>query len=283
MKVLIVGSRGFLGSEFRIAFSKRAITFVGTTTQAPEQGELYLNLSEGNFGIDFSEFSHVLISAGIAGKKVDENKELAHSVNVEGTKLLIKELQYQGIHTTFVSSSAVFNLNQQYSDETETPSPSTEYGKQKRSVEEYISSELRHFDSIAVIRPTKIFSKRSKTINSWKTTSRKEQILRANSGVTLAPISADFLIEICSELMIEKLGGVYNVSGNHLFTYPDFISEMFRRETPGRLPKIEPYLNDKEVLDSATILRSAYSSGALASLIQDYESCLADLAFEELK
>jgi dTDP-4-dehydrorhamnose reductase len=253
---------------------------MGTTTQAAGKDELYLDLNEGNLDIDFGQFSHAVISAGVAGNKVDVDLKLAQSVNVEGTKLLIKELQFQGIHTTFISSSAIFNLDQQYSDESVTPHPSTEYGKQKFSVEEYISSELKNFNSIAIVRPTKIFSKRSTAISNWRIATGRQQILHANSRVTIAPISADFLVEICSKIMINELGGVFNLSGNHLFTYPEFISEMFRRESPSRSPRIEPYLNDKEVLDSATILGSAYSSHVIDSLIQDYESCLADLTLK---
>lgn len=134
-RVLIVGATGLIGSAISEQLQKSNTPFLGTSRAPNGLLTKYYDLADSKSEIRFSEFSDVIICAGIAGKSVEFNLNKSNEVNVHGTIKLIDSAYQSGCSITFISSSSVFSAAQQGAFEHNLAEPATIYGKQKKTID----------------------------------------------------------------------------------------------------------------------------------------------------
>lgn len=273
-KILIVGANGTIGTSIANEFTKRKINFDGTFSSKNHVGYYHLNLADDLSEFDFSNYSNVIICAGIAGKSVDENPDFARKINIDGTIQLVNRVHEFGGKITFISTSAVFSANQQSANENFIPNPMTLYGQQKLEIEKYLlSPKLINFKP-TIIRPTKVLSGKKGLIKSWL----DEKTISANRAVTLSPISDKFLANLIADILNQNQNGIFHVSGSQILDYSEFAEQLILKS------KIS--LKDKKVFedfsqlpDSATHLETIRKRHILKSL-QSLDEFFDDTLFE---
>lgn len=255
-RILLVGATGLIGHAISEQLKKSNFLFLGTSRTPRNPDTQYFDLTDSKTKVRFSEFSDVIICAGVAGKEVEIDLNQSNSVNITGTTRLIDDACKAGCSITFISSSSVFSAAQQGATEHDIPTPATLYGIQKKTIEDYLLSLNHHSKSIRIIRPTKILSKNNGILFSWNS----KRLINANSAVSIAPISAGFLAKFLLSLIQRQEYGIYHVSGEKLINYVEFAKKYIElRRSDNNSWKLNFYFDDSNFQDSATFLRSTHS------------------------
>lgn len=128
MKLLIIGSRGLLGTELMARASERgheAIAFEGNVSDKQNVTEQMRRIAP----------DAIVNASAIADVKVcEENPEKARAVNALGEKYLVEGAKELSIPIIYISTVSVFSGEGNYSEEDE-PNPQNIYNKTKREGE----------------------------------------------------------------------------------------------------------------------------------------------------
>ncbi|MCG7563605.1 MULTISPECIES: sugar nucleotide-binding protein [Pseudoalteromonas] len=141
---IIFGASGLLGSHLYRHFVATRPNSIGTYAHNPQPGMQQFRLQDNTLAdltLDTSCQYIAIICASLTNiGAINAAPEKAAQVNVEATLALIKELHQQQIPIIFVSTDNVFTGDTgYYSDDSLAPAVS-EYGKQKRHVENALMS-----------------------------------------------------------------------------------------------------------------------------------------------
>ena len=273
-KILIVGASGQVGEALISVLIENNLNFDGTYSLNKLRNLIYFSLADDEQSLDYSAYSTVIICAGIAGMNVDRNLELAKKVNINGTINLIKNAKINGCKIIFLSSSAVFSLEQQGAKESDSPNPSLTYGKHKLIIEEYLQEIYEDNTLYSIIRPTKILSKNSGMIKNWIAGSD----IKVNSSVTISPISSIFLAKFIAKILELNLFGIFHVSGNQEIDYFTFANEYISfSNLEISKDKLITYSDTSQIQNSASFLTTEYDFEYMNN-IQNFTETLSDLA-----
>ncbi len=137
---IIFGASGLLGGALFCHFKKQYPGTIGTYASRPDS-QLYEykfnNTDLGSLPLQPSTRYYAIICSSLTNIGfINANPVETAQVNVDGTIRLIKQLTERAIPILFVSSDNVFTGNTGgYTDDSEAP-PVSEYGRQKRAVEQ---------------------------------------------------------------------------------------------------------------------------------------------------
>lgn len=137
---IIFGASGLLGGALFSYFKKQYPGTIGTYASRPDS-QLYEykfnNTDLGSLPLQPSTRYYAIICSSLTNiGYINANPVETAQVNVDGTIRLIKQLSERAIPILFVSSDNVFTGNTGgYTDDSEAP-PVSEYGRQKRAVEQ---------------------------------------------------------------------------------------------------------------------------------------------------
>ena len=164
--------------------------------------------------------------------KAETNRDLAHSINVDGVKNLIK---FSSTNTKIVhiSSDYIYDgLSGPYT-ETSLPSPLNYYGKTKHEADNILISSLR---KCLIFRINGLFSFSShNNFFKWVTNelSNNKFINVVNDQVS-NPTFANNLVDVINKSIILDLTGIYNYGTNNYISRYDFalyIAEYFNYDS----------------------------------------------------
>ena len=232
MKSLIIGSNGLVGTALS-KFIPDAVR--GVQFEAQEKNQRYIDISK--YETLFKVFTEVrpkvvYLAAAIADVNKTEDYGTA-IVNVRGSTQVLRLCEMFESKLVFYSSSYVFDGKKEspYTTEDE-PNPVQQYGKQKLTMENLISSsELEYL----IIRTVGVFGVERKKKNFAKQVissvfAGKEVF--APTDQFMNPISSDDLAEVTIQL-VKKTTGLFNVAGDTCISKYEFarrIAGYFRKE-----------------------------------------------------
>lgn len=166
MKCVLIGGSGFVGSKLIAELTPNschnidknpstlfnAITTIGDI-RFPEQ-------------IQFDKQTKAVVLLAAEHRDDVSPSTLYYEVNVAGTKIVLNEMDKQGIkHLIFTSSVAIYGLDKKNPDENHPADPFNHYGKSKWQAEQAIK-EWYDKDpdgkSVTIIRPTVIFGEKNR-------------------------------------------------------------------------------------------------------------------------
>jgi len=222
-KTIIFGTTGLIGSYLYNYYKKIDSKTYGFSRK---NKDLYFDLEKMDFPsssfLQKTKASYGLIPAGISKINVCENfKEKTYKTNVTGTLALVELLIKNNITPIWFSSDYVFDgINGNYNENSPT-NPTTEYGRQKATLEKEIPKITN--GNHLIIRPGKVYSSNledntiySEIVNSLK---QKKQYRAAVDQIFSSTYIDDLVIGI-SKLQDLRATGIFHIcSSKNLSRY----------------------------------------------------------------
>lgn len=286
-KTLIIGSNGFIGSNYFKAYTKVYGQTLSTDYQAkdPLLKIDLLNPSLAHLSIKEGDYSHCLIAAGKGSVAYcEENRKESATSNVEGILALAKQLHAKKIVPIIFSSDYVFDGVKGNYTESSPLSPTTEYGRQKAALETAIPKICGK--NYLILRLSKIFGTKKgdgTLLDEMISRLEKGDTIRAACDQLFCPLCIDDLIEIIFTLQNRNLQGLYNVCGPKTwsrYTLATKVAKSFNRRL-SLIEKIslndlgEPFLRPKNTTMSSEKIQKI--TGAKFTDIKKALQLLVDL------
>jgi dTDP-4-dehydrorhamnose reductase len=214
-KILIIGNKGQLGSEFQKYFTENEIDFIGVDIEECDISN-YNSLKEifvikPDVVINCSAFNNV--------DQAEANFDTAFKVNANGPMHLAELCHLNKVFLIHYSSDYVFdgNKNDLY-DETDKPNPINKYGLSKLNGEKFISDT---FDQYMIFRLSWVYGNGSQNfIHKVKEWSKINSELKISDDEISIPTSTEFIVANTLKAYSEKLTGLYHLTPeNHTSRY----------------------------------------------------------------
>jgi len=223
MRVLIIGAGGMLGKDLVRVFGGSPIDFIGlgkadldiTDPEATESKLLNINPSV------------VILSA--AYTKVDDcedHKELANSINGDGTKNVALACKKIGARLLYVSTDYVFDGSKDSSYIEEDPTnPINAYGQSKLLGEQFVQEILEDY---LIIRTSWLFGLGGKNfVESIWGRGKKGEDLRVVNDQFGSPTHTGDLAEAILKLIQNDAKGIINISNSGTCSWQEFAAKIY--------------------------------------------------------
>jgi dTDP-4-dehydrorhamnose reductase len=243
MKYLVIGGSGFLGQEVLQVLGEAA------------RGTFSANSFEG--GIPFDGASGTLRSLEAHLGNMPEavfllhgnsnpdfcakHPELTRQANVLGMKRLIRETWEVGALPIYMSTDYVFDGTRGLRTESEQRCPTTEYGRQKAEIEEWLEESGEPF---LICRSSKIISgDRDKhgVLGQWLNDLEAGKLLRCAVDQVFSPAHVNDTALSIRDLVAVGARGLFNVGGPEPISRYDLaklLIEANRRYSPNSMSKL---------------------------------------------
>jgi dTDP-4-dehydrorhamnose reductase len=227
-KILIIGGDSFIGAELQTFLRLSGYDVMSTTRKKNMIGKknfLYLDLNnQESFLIKQKNFSTAFICAGITSiAKCEYDSINTRKINVINTISLVKELISNGTRIVYISSSAVFDGNNEWPNEFSLCNPSCEYGKQKLAVESLLLSSSTSETPATIVRLTKVLSVGSGILKNYMEKNRLNLSSSYFIDLNICPISISYVIQSIMTIFRSKAKGIFHLSGDTELSYFDFL------------------------------------------------------------
>ena len=229
MYILAFGKNGFLASKLKKYFDKKKIKsqFFGSDT---------IDLTSKNSTKKLkklkNKFKVIFLSAITPDKGKDEN---IYIKNIMMIKNLFDNLNSKNIeHFLYISSDAVFNLDQKRINSNTAPSPNDLYGLMHLTRENICKYKLPT-NKITILRPAIIYGK-GDTHNSYgpnrfiKQISNNENVKLFGKGLDIRDhLYVDDIIKIIFKAIISNKNGTFNVASGKSYKFIEIVKKMTRQ------------------------------------------------------
>lgn len=210
---LILGMDGLVGTGLYRLFRSRGIRVCGTTRRySPGPPDIFLDLADPDLSAEKLPQTDVAIICAAANgfAYCRSNPENARRVNVDGPRILARELTARGTRVIYLSSSAVFDFSRPHMTVLDPRCPSTVYGASKAAGEE---SVLAAGELTTVVRLTKVLTPRAFPLGSWIAALKAGNRVAAFSDLHFCPISLDYAVNALLAITEAGVPGIFHVSG----------------------------------------------------------------------
>jgi dTDP-4-dehydrorhamnose reductase len=223
MRVLIIGANGMLGKDLVQVFSDSSIDFIGlgkadldiTDPEATESKILKTNPSVV-----------VLSAAYTLVDNCEDQKELANSINGNGTKNVALACKKFGARLLYVSTDYVFDGSKDSSYIEEDPTnPINVYGQSKLLGEKYIQEILNDY---LIIRTSWLFGLGGKNfVESILNRGRKGENLKVVNDQFGSPTYTGDLAAAILKLVQNGVKGIINISNSGECSWQEFAAAIY--------------------------------------------------------
>lgn len=196
----VLGGEGFIGSNVIQAFS--AIPLEYNLLDNPADKLLMLQADD------------IVFHAAHKGSVDDCATDPAstRTVNVTGSLQFFAEVKKLHAIPVYFSTNMVFSGEKAYYSVFDIPKPNTEYGRQKREVEEYI---MNNFSKYFIIRMTKVYGPESGSfLDSWIAALKSGKEVRAAKDMYAAPVFVGDVMSNLKDFLANSAIGIHHLSGS---------------------------------------------------------------------
>lgn len=210
MKVLLTGSNGQLGYDFKKLFDNLKIEYIATDYQ---ELDITNNQELNNFFEKNKDFTHIINCAAYNDVDKAESDKKVKLLNTKAPKNLAKYSREIGAIYVTYSTDFVFDGKKGtvYIEEDEV-TPVSEYGKAKAEGEKKVLAE---YEKSFVIRTSWVFGKANNNFNTqvinW---SKNRDILKIVDDQISAPTYSRDLAEFSWKLIQTERFGLYHISND---------------------------------------------------------------------
>lgn len=226
MKILVFGKNGFLASKLKKKFRQNNISakFIGSKDIDLTNESSVKKLKKYN-----KRYSIIFLSAITPDKGKDEKIFLNNILMITNFFKYFSEKNIE--HFLYVSSDAVYSLDQEKISHKTSPSPSDLYGLMHLSRENICSLKISE-EKLTILRPTIVYGK-GDTHNSYgpnrffKQLNNNSQIKIFGKGLDVRDhLFVEDLIKIISKAILNKIGGKYNVASGKSIKFIDIVKKL---------------------------------------------------------
>jgi dTDP-4-dehydrorhamnose reductase len=225
MKILLIGSNGFLGKKLWSHFGKFPHQIITPTHTALD----ICDKSEVNHVFEKTSPELTILAAAFTNVDgCERDKESAYNVNVLGTKNIVEACRRHKTRLVFFSTDFVFDgLRGNYSEEDE-PNPLSYYGKTKRMAEEAIEASGLDFiiERVSVLYGYNDYNDKL-TFEKWVKKSLEEgKQINVVSDQYSCPTLIDDIAHATQVLTEKEESGIFHVVGSECISRYDFAREI---------------------------------------------------------
>jgi dTDP-4-dehydrorhamnose reductase len=243
MKYLVIGGSGFLGQELLRVFGEAA---KGTFSTKSFEGGIPFDGASGtlrSLEADLGGMPEVvfLVHGNANPDFCARHPELTRQANVLGMKRLIRETWEVGALPAYMSTDYVFDGTRGLRTENEPRCPTTEYGRQKAEIEEWLEQSGRPF---LVYRSSKMISGDRNThsvLGQWLNDLEAGQLLRCAVDQVFSPAHVNDTALSMRDLIAVGARGLFNVAGPEpvsRYNLAKMLLEVRRAYSPDSLSKL---------------------------------------------
>lgn len=267
IKMLLIGSQGFLGRYFLKRFPQ------ATVLDRP-----FWDLANPPSVLPKGSFTHAVIAAAIGNpKQCETNPSYSHLCNVTGTLKLCDALLSRGITPVVFSSDYVFSGSEDSYGETAVKAPLNQYGLQKSVLEESAPEKC------LILRLSKVYgtekAERSMLDEMASLFSQGKEV-KAAADQIFAPVHVNDVVDAASFLMAQNLTGLFNLAGEEVVSRFEIALRLAKKMNTAHLVRKislddlqEPFKRPKK-----TVLNSAKLKHAIQHSFRSLESSLDEIA-----
>ena len=158
-----------------------------------------------------------IICAGVTSvASCAQHANAASRINMDRTIDLVTRLAQNGTYILFLSTSQVFDGRIPDQSRCSPVSPISEYGWQKACAEKAI---LQLKKNVAVLRLTKVLSEDLKLLQHWRAALKQGNPITCFGNLPLAPVSIDAVCELITNLISQRLSGIFHMSAVNNISY----------------------------------------------------------------
>ncbi len=277
-KVLITGASGYLGFNLLNFLSTHGFDTVGLDIRNPYNLE-QIHLVDITDQSSLDELIHrvcpdILIhTAGIKNIELCEKEpDLTFRTNIEATTNIINSLVKSSPQTKliFISSDYVFDGVRGNYTESDTPNPTTVYGKSKLAAEQQITdSSINHL----IIRTSNLFGKGGGFYGFVKQAIEHNEKLEAYSDTYFTPTYIDYFMHTIIRAIKLNTNGLLHISGSqrvNRYQFARLIAAIYGKEQL-ITHSIQPPMG---FLAKDSSLDSALAAKTLKSYLPDIETAI---------
>lgn len=180
---------------------------------------MFLDLAQppDEISLPFSGIGTAIMCAAVTSQSLCELEPTAtRRVNVEHTVALARQLVRSGMFVIFLSSNCVFDGETPQVRADTACCPISEYGRQKAQAEEQL---LALGDRVAVVRLGKVLAPEAALLRGWVSQLIVGKPVHPFSDAVMAPVSADFAVDVVRRVCATLQMGVTQVSASQDITY----------------------------------------------------------------
>ena len=279
---LVVGGSGFLGRALLKVLGRRG---AGTYVGKPFAGGLPFDSTR----LRLLDLEHLLpadltlvflLYGAVNPDWCARDPQATRRINVDSIINLLKECFERGLTPVFMSTDYVYDSNPGERAEDEPRSPTTEYGRQKSEVEEWLEGIDRPW---LICRSSKIVSGDVGThsvLGQWVEDIRAGRIIRCATDQIFTPGHVDDIATAMVELADTGRRGIYHVAGPESMSRYELASllvENVRRRTESAISFESCRLSDIPFLEKRP-LNTSISTAKLRGAVTRRFIKMADLA-----
>ncbi len=227
--LLIIGASGFIGNKLFSYLKNKGLDVKGTyhskTLGSAEKDGAYLDLGNPDFSniLDLKNLTHIFFCAGVTN--IDEckiNRNSSYKINVTNTIKLFENFSHTHVVLVYLSTDMVYSDTEKEFTEADTLAPSTEYGRQKLEVEQYIEAQFRNY---IILRLTKVYGvgKGDQTLfTTWLDSFMRHETIFSADDIFISPIYVMDVVLALDCLITRKHYGIFNLGGHETATRYEF-------------------------------------------------------------
>lgn len=224
--MLVIGGNGLIGTHIKAALNAKGELVEETRRESTGRNVISLDLMHAEaFDPSICQSKKAIFCAAATNMMwCEENPVESRAINVDGTIHILRKLADNGFSGVFLSSSQVFDGEDDLCDEDSTVNCKNLYGQQKLDVETYITDKKLPF---AILRPSKIMGTGGLGIfHKWIQLLRDEQPIKAATNISLSPVLATDVAEIALKLTKDELTGIWHLSAPDQMSYAEAVIHM---------------------------------------------------------
>ena len=228
MKILIIGGSGFVGYELVKFFKKDShdveFTYNRNKIESKKSHFLDITIQQDSEKI-IKKVNPDVVFHTAALTNVDtceDNKELANSINVNGTANIIKACKNTKSKVVFISSSFVFNGKREKYFEDDHICPNTHYGQTKAKAEELVKNSGLSYQILRTDQPygwTEKWHHPNSVTRCLSTLMAKNQLKEVKDWFNMPTYLPDF-VRAVKHLSNGNKQGIFHLTGS------DYISRL---------------------------------------------------------
>lgn len=229
MKVLVTGVKGQLGYDVVNELNKRGHEAIGVDIEEmditdPQSVNATISL------VNPQAVIHCAAWTAVDAAEDEENRDLVHRVNVDGTQNIANECKKLGCKMMYISTDYVFNGQgtDPWQPDCKDYAPLSVYGKTKLDGELAVANTLEQF---FIVRIAWVFGINGKNfIKTMLALSEKYDVLRVVSDQIGTPTYTFDLARLLVDMIETDRYGYYHATneGGYI-SWADFASEIFRQ------------------------------------------------------
>jgi len=237
--VLVTGSNGLLGQKITEKVLKEGrVNLVATSKGANrfpiKEGYVYaemdiLNPADVKAVVEKYQPDAIIHTAAMTNVDTcEDQKELAHQLNVDAVSTLIQICEEHNIQLVHLSTDFIFDGENGPYDELAAPNPLSYYGETKLKAEEVIKNSIAKWAILRTIIVYGIVSDMSRSnIVLWaKGALEKGNPLNIVNDQWRMPTLAEDLADICLLAIEHDAQGVYNASGKDMMSISELVARV---------------------------------------------------------